>query len=308
MNRFREILSAISSPGVPAKKTRIISLFLGLPVAFLLFLYHGMSVIPSALLSLLIAAVIALTFVLEERTKKRAETLKEEIESDEYYHDPIWREKYLEYIRKHDFSSVKEHSMKADLYRNYFRISGVIMTVIACAFFIPALIWKSGEVSANVFLAIGGAIFLLWGIKKLHDTPVARFMREYSNCYEDIERSYMEGKCLAFREDGMFAEKSGINIGAGYTVMYDHGGISAIDNHRIIDVSRHTKATKCYGNGVYLGTHTDHYIIVRYLDGHDNEKSCSIRMNGFQIEMIYDELSVHHGDSVYSEVIKHDVG
>ena len=307
--RFKELLREMFNPPLePMKKRLFAVLFGGVPAALVILLIYGMPLLPSVIIAAALTAVLALSFVFEVRSKKKGAALSEAVKSGEYYADEGWREKYRRYCEKHDFEPVTAASMRGDLSRRYLKVSGIVMAAFSLAFFIPAVIWDSPSAEANVFLAIGGALFLGWGIAKLLRTPVRGFIRDCGNELAHIERSYLSGRMLTYRRSGIDWVNNGINIGGNYTVVYYKSAIRAIENRSITGVSRSIKRTDHYVNGIYTGSYSFFFLRIDYTDSSGSSRCIRIELNEFQAEMAYDALSANHAAPGYQSVTEHEIG
>lgn len=292
------------------KKRLYWAIFGGVPVGFLYMLYLDFPVWLAVVFSLLFVIVFSAAFYFEKRSERKDEELKKAIESGEYYEDEKWRMRYEKYCESHGFKTVKAQTMKADLNRRYLKKSGIAMITVSLFFFIPALFLRTGLIETNVFLAVGGLIFLLWGMAKLLNTPVKKFISSCGDELPYIESSYLNGRMLTFKRNGEHSENSGINIGSNYTVLYNKNGIHVIDNKEIFFVSRYVLREKYYGNGVYAGAYMKYYLSVTLKQRYSGEKvrNYKIQLNEFQAEMAYEALAPYRTSSEYSEKIQHDVG
>lgn len=301
--RIRETLSEISSPPLlPRRKRFLWGEVLGVPFAFLLLHgYYGMPVLPSVLISLLFAVLIAAAFLWENRAEKKNADLKNSIRSGVYYEQEQWRERYRQYRAKHDFRPVRARSMKADLRRRYLRPTGIVMVCFAMTMLIPAAFWRTGIAELNGCLAFGGLIFLVWGLIILLRTPVRRFLRGCGEHLPEIERSYLEGKILT-------GHRNGICIGNAYTVLFGQKSITVVENRSITDVTRSVMQIKHYLNSLYAGTETEYRICIRYQDAAETDRTRFLRLNEFQTEMVYDQLAADRKPPELTERTRHEVG
>lgn len=301
--QLRETLSEIGNPPLLPRRKRVLwGELLGVPFAFfLLHGYYGMPVLPSVLIALLFAVLIAAAFLWEIRAEKKNADLKNSITSGVYYEQEQWRERYRLYCEKHDFRPVRARSMKADLHRRYLRPSGIVMICFAMTMLIPAAFWRTGIAELNGCLLFGGLIFLVWGLVILLRTPVRRFLRGCGEQLPEIERSYLEGKMLTCKSNG-------ICIGQTYTVLFDQTGITAVENRRITDVTRNVRQIRHFLNSLYAGIVTEHRICIRYQDAAGTDRTRVLRLNEFQTEMVYDRFAVHRKPTEFTEKTRHEVG
>ena len=275
----------------------------GTPLGFLALLYYGVPVIPAVLIALALGGIIALMFVWERHAEKQDAAFRQSVESGERYEQDEWRAKYRKYRETHDFQRVTANSMRADLNRRFRKTSGIVLAGVSLLFFIPAVFWRSGAAEANVFLAVGGLIFLSWGLAKLLRTPVRAFLRQCGDALPHIDRSYLNGRVLSYKKGTV---RSGINIGGNYTVIWDEKRITAVENIRITDVRKHVKRTKYYGNGVYTGAATAYYLVVDYDDAAGAGHRCSAQLSEFQVEMGCEALSAGRAEAAFSTKVQED--
>ncbi|MBQ8921672.1 MAG: hypothetical protein IJ060_05880 [Oscillospiraceae bacterium] len=270
------------------KKRFLLAVIGGTPLGFLALLYYGVPVLPAVIIALVLGGIVALAFVWEIRAEKNDAAFRQAVESGERYAQDEWREAYAKYRGTHDFQRVTAKSMQADLNRRYRKTAGIVLTGISLLFFIPAVFWRSGAAEANVFLAIGGLIFLSWGLLKLLRTPVRAFCRACGENLPHIDRSYLNGKLLSYRKGDI---RSGICIDGDYTVIWDAKRITAVENSRVTEARKHIRRTKYYGNGVYTGSRTDYFLIVDYDDAAGSGHRCSAQLNEFQVEMALEAMN-----------------
>ncbi|MBR4201165.1 MAG: hypothetical protein IKQ91_07820 [Oscillospiraceae bacterium] len=305
---LKELLTEMMHPPLQPRKSRFIGFLIGLPLGFIAMYCMGLPLWINIMITAALAICIPLAFVWEIRSEKKNADFKEAVESGDYYETEEWREKYRKYRETHDFSRVKAQTMQADLKKRYLKPSGIVLAAVSLAFFIPALIWESGDPAINIILAVSGLGFLLWGIWKLYRTPVRAFLREYEAELPHIARSYLNGKVLSFRSSGLSAENNGINIGGNYTVMWYKKGIVAIDNKRITKVTKQVQRTNYYGDGLYLGAGTAHRLCIGYKDAAGKSWNCRIQLNEYQTEMACEALAPFRTAAEYSENIHHEIG
>ena len=300
---MKKLLSEIIHPKLlPRKKRFFWALFLGIPFSYVLLrYYYGMPVRFSAVITLLFGAAFTALFIWEILAEKKNADLKNSIESGVYYEQEQWRERYLRYREKHDFRAVRANSMKAGLRRRYLRPSGIVMVCFAAAMLIPAVCLRTGIAELNGCLAFGGLIFLVWGLVILLRTPVRKFLRSCGDRLPEIERSYLEGRELTNKLDG-------ICIGNTYTVLYEKNSITAIENRRITDVTRNIRQIRHYLNSLYAGTETEYRLRITYQDEAGSEHIRSVRLNEFQTEMAYEKLAGDRKPAVVTESTQHEVG
>lgn len=308
--RIKNALSQMNSPRLlPRKKRFLWAMLCGIPFAFLLlYFYYEASLLLSILCALAFGIFFAVAFALERRAEKNDAAFRQAVESGAYYAQEKWREAYRSYSAAHDFQRVTAQTMKADLCRRYHKRSGDVMIAVSLVFFVPAILWNSGAVEANVFLAIGGLIFLSWGLAKLLRTPVRPFLRACGENLPQIERSYLNGKMLTFRRNGHFSENNGINIGGNYIVLYDKNGIRAVDSQQITDVIRNIRRIKYYNNSIYGGTRTEYCLMLKYTGADGQPHSTKVQLNEFQVEMAYDAISGFRNAVQVESQIHHEVG
>ncbi len=302
-NEFRKTLSDISHPKLlPRKKRFFWGVIIGPPFSFLLLhLYYRMPVMPSVLISLLFGAAFIGLFIWEICAEKKYADLKNRIESGVYYEQEQWLESYRQYRAAHDFRPVKANSLKADLNRHYLRPAGIVMISFAMCMLLPAVFWRTGIAELNGFLAVGGLIFLVWGLVILLRTPVRKFLRSCGDELPHIERSYLNGKTLKYKQNV-------INIGGNYTVMLDASGITAADNRRITAVTRGVRRTRHFINQMYAGSELEYRISIQYQDADGRPCTRSLRLNEFQAEMAYEALAVFRKPASYDEKTMHEIG
>lgn len=309
--KIREILRQMMNPPLMDRKKRLYGgLFAGIPIGFLYMLYLDLPVWLAAVFSLVFVVILLAAFHFEKRSELKDEELKKAIESGEYYEDEKWRMRYEKYCETHDFETVKTQTMKADLNRRYLKKSGLAMITVSLLFFVPAVFLRTGLIETNVFLAVGGLIFLLWGMAKLLNTPVRKFISSCGDELPYIESSYLNGRMLSFKRNGEHSENSGINIGGNYTVLYNKDSIHVIDNKEIFSVGRYVLRKKYYGNGVYTGAYMEYYLSVTLKQRYSGDKvrTYRVQLNEFQAEMAYKALAPYRTSAEYNERIKHDVG
>ena len=302
-DELRKSLSEISHPKLlPRKKRFFWGVIIGPPFSFLLLhLYYRMPVMPSVLISLLFGAAFIGLFIWEICAEKKYADLKNRIESGVYYEQEQWLESYRQYRAAHDFRAVKANSLKADLNRHYLRPAGIVMISFAMCMLLPAVFWRTGIAELNGFLAVGGLIFLVWGLVILLRTPVRKFLRSCGDELPHIERSYLNGKTLKYKQ-------SVINIGGNYTVLLDASGITSVDNRRITAVTRGVRRTRHFINQMYAGSELEYRISIQYQDADGRPCTRSLRLSEFQAEMAYEALAVFRNRVSYDEKTVHEIG
>ena len=286
------------------KKRFLLTVVAGTPLGFLALLYYGVPVVWSVIIASVLGGLLSLFFVWEIRAEKKDAAFRQSVVSGERYEQDEWQAQYRKYRETHDFQRVTAKTMQADLRRRYRSTAGIVLSAISLPFFIPAVFWRSGAIEANVFLAIGGLIFLGWGLLKLLRTPVRAFIRECGNDLPRIERSYLEGRLLTFCKGKV---RGGINIGEDDTVIWTETRIVRIENNRITDVRKHVKQTKFYGNGVYTGAETAHYAVIDYDDAAGNGHRCSVQLHEFQVEMACEALHAFRTKASFSTAVQNDI-
>lgn len=287
-------------------KLLIIGIIVGLPFGIAYGVYKGLPMMLAVMVAVFAVIVVIISYFFEKRSEKIELKLKDSIESGEYFGSEEWQEKYRKYCEKHDFSTVKASSMEADLKRYFTRPMGYIMAAFSLLFFIPAIIWKSGDISANIFLSIGGLIFLVWGTVIIFRTPVRRFIRSCGDELPMIERSYLNGKMLVFRRNGIYTENNGINIGGNYIVIFHRKNILAIDRNSVTKAEKSVQRNKYYGDGLYTGSEMRYYLTVHYDTAKGDNCWVKIQLNEFQLEMAYEALSPYKADTSYDTPVRRE--
>ena len=285
------------------KKRFLLTVVAGTPLGFLALLYYGVPVIWSVIIALVIGGLFSLFFVWEIRAEKKDAAFRQSVVTGERYEQDEWQAQYRKYRETHDFQRVRAKTMQADLNARYRSTAGIVLSAISLPFFLAAIFWRSGAVEANVFLAIGGLIFLGWGLLKLLRTPVRAFIRSCGNELPEIGRSYLEGKVLTYHKGKV---RGGISIGGDYTVIWQENRITAVRNSRITDVKKHVKQTKYYGNGVYTGAATAHILVIDFNDAAGSGHRCSVQLHEFQVEMACEALHVFRAEASFSTQIQND--
>ena len=304
---LKGFLSEMCNPPVPPLRKRIIWFAVWIPVIFVGLYCLDFPMWLNILITVLMLILGIAFFGFEIVSLKKDAELNTQIKNGDYFNNEKWRERYEKYRRKHDFKTVSASSMKSDLNRKFFRKSGIFMLITAALFFVPAIIIRTGAIETNIFLAIGGIIFLWWGLAKLLKTPVKNFIISCGDNLSHIERSYLNGKMLTFKRNGEYSVNSGINISGNYIVFYNSKNIYAIDRKDIISVKRDFHKTKFYGDGLYMGALMDYFVSFEVKKG-EKIWEYSVQLGEFQTEMVYEALSVYHTSAQFSQSTVHDVG
>lgn len=294
MSRSDDFPRKMFHPDLPPFRNRVIGYIICVPLSFVIAkFYYELPVALCIIISIAFAIGLSLAVFFEVKSVHKDKEFINSVNSGEFHSDKEWKEKYAEYVRKHDFEQIKSNSMKADLSRRFLKPSGIVWLAVALIFFIAAAIVRTGLLETNVILAASGLLFGVWGAAKLMKTPVSPFIKRCGEKLPEIERSYLNGRMLCYSKNGEHSCNNGLNIGGNYIVLYDSKNINFIDRNEIESVNKHVTKTKYYGNAVYSGSLFTYSLII---DLREQSNSKAVRrykldMNEFQVEMAYEALS-----------------
>ncbi len=285
MKDFKRAYQKAHHEITPIKK-RIISAVIALPIAFFVVRLYGLSLFAAIMVTIALAVLFTVSFILEQRSYQKDTKFKAEVESGQYYAQDVWRDKYLAYRDRHGFDKIKGSSMKADLAVRFRRPSAYIMIAVSLLLLCACLLPDLSEDALAGFI-IGAVVFGIWGVYGLTSAPVREFMKQYADEIDEIAESYMNGRMLTFKHNWSSEHVcSGINIGRRYTVLYNKKKITAIKNADIQLVHRYIKRTKYYGNGIYTGDRNTFHLAVML---RTQPERLTIELNEFQAQMAIDE-------------------
>lgn len=257
-----------------------------------------------SMIPLIIYAVYS--FNKEKRQNKSSEKDKQDFLSGAKYRQTEWKKAYLTYKEKHPFEMISKKGMVHDLKKRYRKdnlwiIRSGIFLIIGSVFilFIPMSEIKDKAIA--VFGIILGGIITAVGYTNFRGGAVQKFLKQHTEISE-IEKSYVKGKMLSFGSNG-------INIGSGYTVIYNHKYIYAIDNNMVQDLTRKMVRVKQYEDNLYSGQEYRYFVRLIYTAPDGITKAIDVRLDEFQCEMIIAEWGRRFYpegkyDSITSEMIE----
>lgn len=311
MGKFDDFPRKMFHPDLLPLKRRIIAYIIGIPLEYVIGrFYYELPNLICILLTVGTAIFLAVALFMELKSNHKDEEFKNDIDNGKYHQDEKWQQKYEEYVDKYDFIQVKGDSMKADLSRQFFSVSGIVMLVISALFFITAIFFNAGFAEITFILIFSGLLFGGWGAFKILNTPVRAFIKECGEKYPEIERSYLNGRMLTYKRNGELSCNCGINISGKYTVIYNSKKIDFIENAEIGSVQKHVTKTKYYGNQIYNGTVFSYTLIITLKMRSENDipKQYRVKLNEFQLEMAYQALSTYNVPATASIIEKTETG
>lgn len=229
-------------------------------------------------------------YLFQRKVYRSLDKTRPDSEDGSYFSSSEWREKYLSYVMKKPFETIRSKSMKRDLIRRYRHPKFVLLMIICllgAAVSADALIAEyhdRGTIAPDhliynlidFFVAI---VFFFICIVKLTARPVRKFLKKADDI-SALEESYMSGKMVSHKGNG-------INLGSTHIIMYDEKEIIAIENSRVTSVTRNVAMEgdyeKCYFKYV-------HYVVVSYTES-GRQLISSVKLNEFQVEMVIEEFN-----------------
>lgn len=203
----------------------------------------------------------------------------------------------LEKYESNSYRNIRADSMKKDLKKIYrIRLSAVCFLFGLFAFAYPVFNYvrqktsrdneylNTASATENIFaffLTIFGTLCILTSVYQFLGLPVYLFLRKNHENTEAIDRSYMEGKMIC-------GKLNGLNVGFEYCIYYDLFGVDCI-NVRNIEYAEAIKKIKKEKStsGFYHKVKQD---ISLKLTVKDRKFPYSIDLNELQLDNICDEL------------------
>lgn len=233
------------------------------------------------------AAVIVIAVVfffytarLEKKADSKAAEERPGMEDGSRFSSVKWRKGYLDYAQEKGWERPRHKTMKADMCRHYNNGTDRAMILMG-AFFtacgVALLFSPQSPVVAAGGIILGG-VCLFFGIKDICGYPVRKWLRATRLPSEELEKSYMNGKLLTFR-------KNGVNIGGELVIFFNKETAGAIKLSELSSAERRIVRLKKYQDGTYAGEEYQYFLELSSLG-----KSVSIQLSDYQVEMALEEL------------------
>lgn len=229
-------------------------------------------------------------YLLQRKIYRSLDGITPDSEDGSYFTSSEWRDKYLSYVTKKPFETIRSKSMKRDLMRRYRHPKFVLLmiTCLLCAAVCAAALFAEyhdrGTIAPdhliyNLIVISVGIVYFFICIAKLTARPVRKFLKNTDDI-SALEESYMSGKMVSHKGNG-------INLGSTHIIMYDEKEIIAIENSRVTSVTRSVAMQgdyeKCYFKYV-------HYAVVSYTES-GRQLITTVELNEFQVEMVIEEFN-----------------
>ena len=228
----------------------------------------------------------------EKKDDSKAIEQNKSLVNNSKFKNAKWREEFYNYKASHTFETVDKKGMKYDLKKRYRTKDNFLLVKLGCVFIffgIFLIIYQTtpSNICIGIFGIVFGIICTVRGISIFTAKPVREFYRR--NCdFEALEKSYMKGKMLSYKDNG-------INLGTTHIIVYNLKNIYAIDYRIIYDVVKKIVRVKNYENSVvYTGDEYRYYleIIVKISSGAHRE--IDVAFDEYQCEMLINEYRKTH--------------
>ena len=229
-------------------------------------------------------------YLVQRKIYRSLDGITPDSEDGSYFTSSEWRDKYLNYVMKKPFETIRSKSMKRDLLKRFRHpkfvlliITGLLGTAVSAVALI-AEYHDRGTISIGHFFEYLHLIpveigLIFFCIAKFTARPVRKFLKNTDDIFA-LEESYMVGKMVSYKGNG-------INLGSTYIIMYDEKEIIAIENSQVTSVTRSVAMEgdyeKCYFKYV-------HYAVVSYTES-GRQLITSVKLNEFQVEMVIEEFN-----------------
>ena len=221
----------------------------------------------------------------EKKDDKNAVDKSIEILNDSYFKTSQWHEQYIIYRMEHPFEKPKGKSMKSDLYAKYRNKNDLVLIILFFLFVI--LLTVMMFIKFEWWYPIGVVVFLCLGLFILNDytgKTVRKFLKRDID-YPALERSYLKGKMITYKN-------SGIILGTTHIHIFTADNIYAIDYRIADDITRKVVRVKEFDDSIYTGNRYDHYAVVNArIPKSGSTTKVEVELNEYQVQMIIDEFN-----------------
>ena len=221
----------------------------------------------------------------EKKDDKNAVDKSIEILNDSYFKTSQWHEQYIIYRLEHPFEKPKGKSMKSDLYAKYRNKNDLVLIILFFLFVI--LLTVMMFIKFEWWYPIGVVVFLCLGLFILNDytgKTVRKFLKRDID-YPALERSYLKGKMITYKN-------SGIILGTTHIHIFTADNIYAIDYRIADDITRKVVRVKEFDDSIYTGNRYDHYAVVNArIPKSGSTTKVEVELNEYQVQMIIDEFN-----------------
>lgn len=206
-------------------------------------------------------------------------------DDDSFYKSLKWSSSYKEYKSKNPFKEIKERSMKKDLFKRY-RHKGKFAVDLILGLLIGIWIYSISYEDEEILL-LEPVILICFLKKALGDISVKTVKTFLNRCgdYDKLEDSYLNGKALAYKSNGLIFGKTHVHIYTKYKIF-------TIDYRLIDDVTRRVQKNKYYFLGIiYNNVVYDHFAVfhLKSLEN-GNQVLLDLELNEFQVQMAIEEF------------------
>ena len=196
-----------NDPKLLNSKKNLVILCLSIIIAdvFLLFLsrYDIKYTVAAVIVTPAVFTWAVYSYFHEKKDDKNAVDKSIEILNDSYFRTSQWHEQYITYRMEHPFEKPKGKSMKSDLYAKYRNKDDLFLIILFFLFVI--LLTVMMFINFEWWYPIGVIIFLCLGLSFLNDytgKTVRKFLKRDID-YPALERSYLKGKMLTYKNSGI---------------------------------------------------------------------------------------------------------
>lgn len=277
-----------NDPKLLNSKKNLVILCLSMIIAdvFLLFLsrYDIKYTVAAVIVTPAVFTWAVYSYFHEKKDDKNAVDKSIEILNDSYFRTSQWHEQYITYRMEHPFEKPKGKSMKSDLYAKYRNKDDLFLIILFFLFVI--LLTVMMFINFEWWYPIGVIIFLCLGLSFLNDytgKTVRKFLKRDID-YPALERSYLKGKMLTYKN-------SGIILGTTHIHIFTADNIYAIDYRIADDITRKVVRVKEFDDSMYTGNRYDHYAVVNArIPKSGSTAKVEVELNEYQVQMIIDEF------------------
>ena len=269
-------------------KKNLVILYLSMIIADVFLLFFGRYDIKYTVSAVIITPAVFIwtvySYFHEKKDDKNAVDKSIEILNGSYFITSQWHEQYITYRLKHPFEKPKCKSMKSDLYAKYRNKDDLFLIILFFLFVI--LLTVMMFINFEWWYPIGVVVFLCLGLSFLNNytgKTVRKFLKRDID-YPALERSYLKGKMLTYKN-------SGIILGTTHIHIFTSDNIYAIDYRIVDDITRKVVRVKEFDDSMYTGNRYDHYAVVNArIPKSGSTAKVEVKLNEYQVQMIIDEF------------------
>ena len=277
-----------NDPKLLNSKKNLVILCLSMIIADVFLLFLGRYDIKYTVAAVIVTPAVftwaVYSYFHEKTDDKNAVDKSIEILNDSYFRPSQWHEQYITYRMEHPFEKPKGKSMKSDLYAKYRNKDDLFLIILFFLFVI--LLTVMMFINFEWWYPIGVIIFLCLGLSFLNDytgKTVRKFLKRDID-YPALERSYLKGKMLTYKN-------SGIILGTTHIHIFTADNIYAIDYRIADDITRKVVRVKEFDDSMYTGNRYDHYAVVNArIPKSGSTAKVEVELNEYQVQMIIDEF------------------